>query len=155
AAALAGARPDVDDVIRAADRVFVVLDDDERIALVAELAQRGEQDLVVARMQADGRLVEHVADALQIAAELRRETDTLRFAARPARRRAVEAQVAEPDLFEELQPAADFADHVARDVRIAPREPHAVDPLTRIADRPARDVRNRLRLECDRARDVV
>ncbi len=38
AAALAGARADVDDVVGAADRVLVVLDDDQRVALVAELA---------------------------------------------------------------------------------------------------------------------
>jgi hypothetical protein len=33
-------------------------------------------------VQADGGLVEHVAHALQIGAELRREADALRFAAR-------------------------------------------------------------------------
>ena len=82
AAALAGAGADVDDVVGAADRVLVVLDDDQRVALVAERLQRTEQDLVVARVQADRRLVEHVAHALQVAAELRREADALRFAAR-------------------------------------------------------------------------
>ncbi len=85
AAALAGARADVDDVVGAADRVLVVLDDDQRVALVARaLLQRVEQDLVVARVQADRRLVEHVADALQVAAELRREADALRLAAATA-----------------------------------------------------------------------
>jgi hypothetical protein len=41
-------------------------------------------------MQADGRLVEHVAHALQVRAELRREPDALRLAARERRRRAIE-----------------------------------------------------------------
>ena len=39
-AALARARPDIDDVIGAPDRVLVMLDDHQRIALVAELRQR-------------------------------------------------------------------------------------------------------------------
>jgi hypothetical protein len=79
-------RAEVDDVVGAADRVLVVLDDDQRVALGAELLQRVEQDLVVARMQADGRLVEDVADAAQVRAELRREPDALRLAARERRR---------------------------------------------------------------------
>ena len=107
-AALARARPDIDDVIGAADRVLVMLDDDERIALVAELLQRVEQDLVVARMQADGRFVEHVAHALQVAAELRREPDALRFAAGQRGRGAIEAQIAEADFLQKLQPPARF-----------------------------------------------
>ena len=44
AAALARAGAEVDDVVGAADRVLVVLDHDQRVALVAELLQRVEQD---------------------------------------------------------------------------------------------------------------
>ena len=40
-----------------------------------------EQRCVVARMQADGRLVEHVEHAAQVGAELRGEPDALGFAA--------------------------------------------------------------------------
>ena len=67
------------------------------LPLLRELRQRVEQDLVVARMQADGRLVEHVAHALQVGAELRREADALRLAARQRRRGAVEREIAEAD----------------------------------------------------------
>ena len=81
AAALAGTGTDVDDVVGRAYRVLVVLDDDQCVALVAEVLQRTEQHLVVARVQPDRRLVEHIADALQVAAELRREPDALRLAA--------------------------------------------------------------------------
>ncbi len=52
---------------RAADRVLVVLDHHQRVALGLELLQRVEQDPVVARVQADGRLVEDVAHAAQVA----------------------------------------------------------------------------------------
>ena len=84
--------------VGAADRVLVVLDDDQRVALRLELRQRVEQHAVVARMQADRRLVEDVADAAQVGAELRREPDALRLAAGERRRGAVEREIAEPDL---------------------------------------------------------
>ena len=99
-AALAGARPDVDDVFGVADGVLVVLDHHQRVALVAQAAQRSEQDRVVARVQSDGRLVEHIAHALQVAAKLRREPNALRLAAAERRRATVEREIAQSDLFE-------------------------------------------------------
>ena len=55
-----------------------------------QLGQRVEQHLVVARVQADGGLVEHVAHALQVGAELRGQADALRLAAGQRRRGAVQ-----------------------------------------------------------------
>ena len=120
AAALARARADVDDVVGAADRVLVVLHHHQRVAHVAQLVQGVQQDLVVARMQADGRLVQHVAHTLQMAAELRRQPDALRLAAREGRRAAVQRQVTQPDVFEEGQAAFDLGQQVARDIGLAP-----------------------------------
>ena len=57
-----------------------------------------EQARVVALVQADRRLVEDVEHADQRAADLRRQPDALRLAARQRRRRAVERQVVEPDV---------------------------------------------------------
>jgi hypothetical protein len=105
AAALAGAGADVDDVVGAADGVLVVLHHHQRVALVAQLGQRVQQDAVVARVQADGRLVQHVAHALQVAAQLRRQADALRLAAAERGRGAVQRQVAQAHLFQELEPA--------------------------------------------------
>jgi hypothetical protein len=79
AAALAGAGTEVDDVVRAADRVLVVLDHHQRVAFRFELLQYVEQDLVVAVVQADGRLVEDVAHASQIASQLGSQSYPLRF----------------------------------------------------------------------------
>ena len=98
AAAAAGAGAEVHHVLRAADGVFVVLDHDQRVALGLELLQRVEQDAVVARVQADGGLVEDVGDAAQVGAQLRREPDALRLAARERRRGAVEREVGQPHL---------------------------------------------------------
>src|SRR5258706_2528926 len=97
AAEASRARAEVDHVVRAPDWVLVVLDHDQRVALRLELLEHAEQDLVVAVVQSDGRLIEDVAHAAQVGAELRREPDALRLAARQRRRRAIDRQVTEAD----------------------------------------------------------
>jgi hypothetical protein len=69
------------------DRVLVVLDDDHRVAEVAQVAQRVEQAGIVALVQADGRLVQHVEHAGEARADLRGEPDALALAARQACRK--------------------------------------------------------------------
>ena len=56
----AGAGSHVDHVVGRQDRVFVVFNNDDGVAEVAKSLQRSEQAFVVALVQADGRLVEHV-----------------------------------------------------------------------------------------------
>ena len=63
AAMLAGAESHVDDVIGDRDHVGVVFDHDHGVALIAQLPQDVDQPLVVARVQADRRLVQHVERA--------------------------------------------------------------------------------------------
>ena len=62
---LAGAETEIDDVIGHLDHVGVVFDDEHGVALIAELAQDVDQPLVVARMEPDRRLIEHVERADQ------------------------------------------------------------------------------------------
>ena len=64
-----------------ADHVFIVLDDEDRVALVAELLKDVDEPLVVARVQADRRLVQDVERADERRAERRRQIDALRFTA--------------------------------------------------------------------------
>ena len=77
------ARPgaEVDHVVGRPHRVFVVLDDDHGVALIARAAQRFQQPVVVARVQADRRLVEDVEHADQAGADLRGQPDALALAA--------------------------------------------------------------------------
>jgi hypothetical protein len=49
----AGARPEVDHVVGRADHLLVVLDDDDRVAEVAQAEERFDQAVGVAGMQAD------------------------------------------------------------------------------------------------------
>ena len=109
AAVHAGARSHLDDVIRRADRVLVVLDDDHRVADVAQALERRDHLHVVLRMQPDARLIEHVEHAHQPRADLRRQPDALRLAAGQRARAAVEVQVVEPDAEQQLETAANLA----------------------------------------------
>ena len=77
----AGARPHVDEVVGGADGLLVMLDHEDGVAEIAQALQRHQQPLVVALMQADGGLVQHIEHAGQAGADLRGQADALAFAA--------------------------------------------------------------------------
>ena len=139
-AVAAGARAEIHDVLRAPDRRFVVLDDDDRVALLRELRNRAEQQIVVPRMQTDRRLIEDVADAAQIGAELCSEPDALRFAARERRRAAIEREIRKADEVEEAQAADELRQHVARNLALAVLELQAAKVRERLPYRLRREL---------------
>ena len=106
-------------MIRCGDGVFVVLDDDEGISLVAEGDEGFEKGGIVPRVEADGGLVEDVEDAAEIGAELGGEADALGFTAGKGVARAVELEVAEADFLEETEALADLGEDVAGDEGLA------------------------------------
>ena len=65
-----GARAHIDQIIGGADRILVMLNHDHRVADVAQPAQRGQQPVIIALMQADGRLVQHIEHAGQAGPDL-------------------------------------------------------------------------------------
>ena len=78
---LSRSRPQVDDPVGRAHHLLVVLDDEHRVAEVAQRFERREQAAVVAGVQTDGRLVEYIEHAAQARADLRGETNALGLAA--------------------------------------------------------------------------
>ena len=140
AAMLARARPHVDDVVGGAHRVLVMLDDDQRVAQVAQAHQRLDQARVVALVQADARLVEDVEHAHQARADLRRQADALRLAAGERVRRAVEREVVQADVDEEAEPRLDLLENLPRDdlVALAQRARRRSDHADRSAAGSAR-----------------
>ena len=90
-----------------------------------------DEPQVVALVQADRRLVEHVHHARQLGAELRRQPDALRLAARQRRRRAVERQVLEPDVEQEAEPRVDLLEDLVGDLRARALEPERREVLRR------------------------
>ena len=77
----AGAGAHVHDMVGFEDRLLVVLDHEHGVAHVAQRFQRFEQPRIVALMQPDRRLVQHVEHAGQARADLRGEPDALALAA--------------------------------------------------------------------------
>ena len=134
AAVLAGAEAHVDEVIRHRDHVGVVLDDDHGVALIAELPEDGDQPLVVARVQANRRLIEHVERADQRRAQRGGEVDALRFAARQRRRQPIERQVVEADVAQEAQAPLDLLQHLVGDRRFLLGELRVREELLRFAN---------------------
>ena len=80
AAVNAGARAYVDHMIGRPDGVFIVFDDDHRIAQVPEPDQCFQKPSVVALMEADGRFVQDIEDTCQPRTNLRGQADALAFA---------------------------------------------------------------------------
>ena len=85
-------------MVRPANHVVIVLDDDERVSLVAQPVQDSDQSADVVRMQAGGRLVEDVKRVDQARAEGPGQNDALELAFGEAGRRPVELEVVEPDI---------------------------------------------------------
>jgi len=113
----AGAGPEFDQFVGDAHGVGIALDDQDRVAAVAQLAERGEQPLVVMRVQADARFVEDVDHADEPHAELGRQPHALGLAAGERGVFAVEGQVTEAGLAEEMQPLRHAIQHLAHGVR--------------------------------------
>ena len=103
-------------IIGDADRVLVVLHHDHGVAEVAQALQRFEQPRIVALVQADRRLVQHVEHAGQPRADLRGEADALALAARERAGGARQREVFEADIDQEAQPVADFLQDARRDL---------------------------------------
>src|SRR6185312_10796140 len=85
-------------------------------------------------MKPDRGLIEHVADALQIRAELRREANALRLTAGERGRGAIEREIPEPHAVEEPQAGADFRQQVARNRALARIELQPGEELRRSSD---------------------
>ena len=136
AAVDAGRRPHVDQMVGAADGVLVVLDHQHGVAQRLQPPQRAEQPLVVALVQADRGLVQHIQHAGQAGADLRGQPDALALAARQRGRAARQRQVVQADIDQKLQPVDDLAQDAPRDFRPLRRErrQHAGEPVERAAD---------------------
>ena len=144
AAVLAGAGADIDQPVRLLDGLLIVFDHDQRVAEVTQVVQRFDQAFVVALVQADGRLVEHVHDADQAGADLRGQADALRLAAGKRLGRAGQSQIVEAHVVEEAQAGADLLQHLPRDLRGGSFELQRVDPCKALLGGHVAHIRNRL-----------
>ncbi len=120
-----------------------MFDQKQRVAQLPELGQRSKQPAIVARMQSDRRLVEHVEHAAQAAAHLRGQPDPLHLAAGERRRRSSERQILQSHVDQELQPVADFADQLAGNLLLHLVRPPAAEIVQEQIQRPPADLVDR------------
>ena len=90
------------------------------------MLQRRKEFVVVALVQADGRLVEDIENAHQARADLGREADALALTAGERPRRARERQIAQADRLQKAEPRADLLENLRGDELLGGREPELV-----------------------------
>ena len=135
-----------------ADRLLVVLDDDHRVAEVAQARERVDQAPVVALVQADRRLVEHVQRADQTRPDLARQPDALRLAAGQRAGVARQREVVEADVEQEPEPGVDLLGDPLGDHPVALAQLERGEELRRLADRHVADLGDVLVVDRDRER---
>ena len=96
--------------------------------------QGTQQAFVIALVQADRRLIQHVHHTNQPGANLARQTDTLGFAAGERFRRTGKRQIVQTDVDKELQAIADLFQHFLSDLRPLAGELQVVEEVHRVAD---------------------
>jgi hypothetical protein len=99
-----------------------VLDDDDGVAHVAQLLQGVEQATVVALVEPDAGLIEHVEYADEATADLAGQPDALPLAAGEAGGGAVEGQVVKADVEQELEPSLDLLEDLLADAELFCRQ---------------------------------
>src|SRR5262249_19794811 len=95
---------------------------DNRVAEIAQPPQRIEQPVIVALMQPDRRLIEHVKDASQPRADLRREPNALALATRERAGVARQRQILKSDVVQKSQPLANLLQDARGDFLLLRRQ---------------------------------
>ena len=152
AAQAAGAGAEIENIVGVADGLFVVLDDEDGVAQVAQPFEGLDEAVVVALMQADGGLVENVEHAAQAGADLRGQADALAFAAGERGGIAVEREVVEADGAEEFEALDDFAADALGDQRLARGEAEVDGGRERAIERQGGEVGDGEAADFDRQR---
>ena len=124
----------LDEVVRLGEDARVVVHHHDGVAVGQKVAHDAEKTIHVGGVQADGRLVEHVEDARELRAYLRREAYALAFSARERISAAREAQIARADVVEEGEALFHLDERDADDFLLARAELKAVEHLYKLVD---------------------
>ena len=147
AAQFAGARSEVEHVIGGGDGFGIVLDDEDGVSQIAQAFENFDQPVRIARMQADGRLIEHVERADQLRAQRRGQLDALRLAAGKRGGEAIEREIVEPHLIQKAQPLLNLLQDSLGDGSRFRRQFERVEKLARLGDGQRADFGNRFSLD--------
>jgi hypothetical protein len=116
AAEFAGSGAEIEEVVGGADDVGIVFDDEDGVAEVAEVFHDADELGGVSGVEADAGLVEDVERADETGAEAGGELNALGFAATEGGAEAIEGEVVEADLMEEVDALTDFFEDFSGDL---------------------------------------
>ena len=134
AAFLAATGTDIEQMIGRTDDRFLVLDNEQGVALVTQVVHHPNEPADVARMKSDARLIHHEESVNERCAKAGGEVDALHFAAAQGAGRAIEREIAHSDFAKITEPSHDFgAQHLRR--RVVRRNDQAVEKIARLRDR--------------------
>ncbi len=119
-----------------------MLDHHHRVARVAQFFERVDEASGVAAVQTDARFVEDVKAADERAAERCCQVDALALAAGKGVRRAVQGQIAEPDIEQELQSRAYLCQQAFGYFRFVCGQLQRVEPLFQFGNRHRCELRD-------------
>src|ERR1035437_8957599 len=139
-----GPGPEIDNVVRRANRVLVVLDDDDGVAQISQTFEGIEQSMIVALMQSDARFIEDVKHADEPRPDLRGQPNPLCLAAGERVALPVHREVRQANIFEEGQPGANLLDDLTGNMLFKFGEFQRSEEGERFLDAHARYVDNRL-----------
>ena len=127
-----------------------MLDDDNGVAEIAKVLERADKALIVTLVQADGRFIENVKNAHQARANLRSQTDTLRFSAGKGCSSTFKGQVIQAYIDQELQTRDDFLRDRVRNRTLLPLETQIAEEVVAIKSAHLADLVNGLAAHGDR-----
>ena len=136
----------VNAMVSCANHVFVVLHHNHAVANVAQMLERVDQAVVVALVQTNAGLIQHIHHTRQPRTDLRRQTNALRFTARERVRTAVQAQIVQAHIVEKLQTRGNFAHHFVCNFGLCTVQGEGFEIVVTFAQSGVADVINATRL---------
>ena len=123
-------RADVDDKIGEPNGVLIMLNHDHGVADIAQTDERLQEPRIVALMEPDRRLVQHIEHAGEAGSDLRGQPDALAFAPRQRARDPRHIEIIEAHIDQEFQAGADLLQDaggnlaiLGLELRLEPAEP--------------------------------
>ena len=125
-----------------ADGGLVVFDHKHGVAPGLQGAERGNKAFVVAGVQANGGLVEHVGHAHEPCAKLGCQADALGLATGKRCHGPAQGEVVKADTLEEREPVQELLQQCVRNDRPAPRKGARLEPVDFLVDGQGAEVGN-------------
>src|SRR4051794_18778320 len=103
----AGFRTHINKMIGGQHNIFIMLHYQYTVPYITQIFQGCDQSLVIALMQANGWLVQHISDSLQLRSDLCCQADPLRFTPAERAGRTVQCKVSKSYIQQKLQAFTD------------------------------------------------